>query len=159
MSNAKNPFRINVGFLINQPVGTSRTFTFEAERFPLEPEVTLTDFRGTAEINRVVQGILVEGDFWTNMEVECVRCLEPFLQPLHAEFDELYAFKEEDADESGQLLSETAFIDLAPVVREYLLLELPISPQCSADCQGLCEMCGVNLNVSACEHHPERKTE
>jgi uncharacterized protein len=155
VGNSKHPLRINVGFLINQPVGTNRTFSFEAERFQADAEQVFENFSGTARINRVVQGILVQGDFQADVPVDCVRCLEAFLQPLRAEFDELYAFKEEDADEFGQVLPETAFIDLEPVVREYLLLELPISPQCKADCQGLCDVCGANLNLGICEHHLE----
>ena len=50
---------------------------------------------------------------------------------------------------------EQLLFDLGPVVREYLLLEMPISPQCKADCKGLCDVCGANLNLGTCEHHPE----
>jgi uncharacterized protein len=155
VSNSKNPLRFNVGFIINQPVGSIRTLSFEADHFQLDDDSAYENFRGEVRVNRVVQGVLIQGDFQVEAQAECVRCLEDFLQPLHAEFDELYAFKEEDADESGQLLPETAFIDLSPVVREYLLLEMPISPQCKPDCRGLCETCGANLNLSACKHHPE----
>ena len=155
MSNSKYPLRINVGFIINQPVGTFRTLTFEAEHLQLETELAFEHFQGTVRINRVVQGILIQGDFQTAVQVECVRCLDGFLQPIHTEFDELYAFREEDADESGQLVPENAFIDLTPVVREYLLLEIPISPQCKNDCRGLCDICGLNLNQGTCEHHQE----
>ena len=155
MGNSKHPLRINVGFLINQPVGTNRIFSFDAERFQADVGPIFEHFSGTARVNRVVQGILIQGDFQAEVLADCVRCLEEFLQPLRAEFDELYAFKEEDADESGQVLPETAFIDLEPVVCEYLMLEMPISPQCKPDCQGLCEVCGVNLNYGKCKHHPE----
>jgi DUF177 domain-containing protein len=155
VSNSKYPLRFNVGFIINQPVGTFRTLSFEAERIQFDTEPVFEHFQGTAKVNRVVQGVLIQGDFQADAQVECVRCLEGFLQPIHAEFDELYAFREEDADESGQLLSENAFIDLGPVVREYLLLEMPIGPQCKVECRGLCDICGVNLNQGTCEHHSE----
>jgi uncharacterized protein len=155
VSNSKYPLRFNVGFIINQPVGTFRTLSFEAERIQFDTEPVFEHFQGTAKVNRVVQGVLIQGDFQADAQVECVRCLEGFLQPIHAEFDELYAFREEDADESGQLLSENAFIDLGPVVREYLLLEMPIGPQCKDECRGLCDICGVNLNQGTCEHHSE----
>ena len=159
VGNSKYPLRFNVGFIINQPVGTFRTLSFEAEHFQLETELALDHFQGEVRVNRVVQGILIQGDFQAEAQVECVRCLEGFLQPLHTEFDELYAFREEDADESGQLLSENAFIDLGPVVREYLLLEMPISPQCNENCKGLCDICGVNLNLGSCEHHSQAEEE
>ena len=153
MSNSKYPLRINVGFIINQPVGTFRTLSFETEKIQFDTELVFEHFQGEAKVNRVVQGILIQGDFQADVQVDCVRCLEDFLQPLHSEFDELYAFREEDADESGQLMPENGFIDLGPVVREYLLLEMPISPQCKEDCRGLCDICGVNLNLGTCEHH------
>ena len=159
VGNSKHPLRINVGFIINQSVGTFRMLSFETERLQLDAESVFENFQGSVKVNRVVQGVLIQGDFQADVQVECVRCLEGFLQPLHAGFDELYAFKEEDADESVQLLSETAFIDLGPVVQEYLLLEMPISPQCKVDCKGLCDVCGVNLNLSTCEHHPETEAE
>ncbi len=145
MSNSKYPLRINVGFIINQPVGTFRTLTFETEKIQFDTELVFEHFQGQVKVNRVVQGILIQGDFQAEVQVDCVRCLEGFLQPLHSEFDELYAFREEDADEFGQLMPENGFIDLGPVVREYLLLEMPISPQCNEDCRGLCDICGVNL--------------
>lgn len=159
MSNSKYPLRFNVGFIINQPVGTFRTLSFEAEKIQFDTELVFEHFQGEVKVNRVVQGILIQGDFQAEVQTECVRCLEGFLQLLHSEFDELYAFKEEDADETGQLLPENGFIDLGPVVREYLLLEMPISPQCNDDCRGLCEICGVNLNLGTCEHHPADESE
>ena len=103
MGTSKHPLRINVGFLINQPVGTNRIFSFDAERFQADAGPNFEHFSGTARVNRVVQGILIQGDFQAEVLADCVRCLEAFLQPLRAEFDELYAFKEEDADESGQV--------------------------------------------------------
>jgi uncharacterized protein len=154
VSNSKYLLRFNVGFIINQPVGTFRTLSFEAERIQFETEPVFEHFKGEVKVNRVVQGILIQGDFQAAVPVECVRCLEGFLQPVHTEFDELYAFREEEADESGQLLSENGFIDLGPVVREYLLLEVPIRSHCKDDCRGLCDVCGANLNQGACEHYP-----
>lgn len=159
MSNSKYPLRFNVGFIINQPVGTFRTLAFEAERIQLETELAFEHFQGEVKVSRVVQGVFVQGDFQAEVQAGCVRCLEGFLQPLHTEFDELYAFREEGADESGQLLSENGFIDLGPVVREYFLLEMPINPQCKDDCKGLCDICGVNLNEGTCEHHLEAEEE
>jgi len=159
VGHSKYPLRINVGFIINQPVGTFRTITFETEELQLETEPVFMHFEGSVRVNRVVQGVLIQGDFQADVQTECVRCLDGFLQPLNGTFDELYAFREEDADETGQLLPENAFIDLGPVVREYLLLELPISPFCREDCKGLCDICGTNLNLSGCEHHPPVEAE
>ncbi len=85
-------------------------------------------------------------------QVECMRCLKDFQHTLHSEFSEMYAFKNRSMDESDLLLSEDANIELEPIVREYLLLEVPISAICRPDCKGLCLECGEDLNLATCEH-------
>jgi uncharacterized protein len=57
--------------------------------------------------------------------------------------------------ESGLLAPEDGQIDLEPLLREYALLEIPISPLHSPDCKGLCPVCGENLNKTDCGHRPE----
>lgn len=154
------PLRFNVGFLLNQSVGTYRDIHFEYPEIVLKPDLKLTDLTGVARVGRTPQGILVHGDFQGKVPAECVRCLTDFEQPLHATFDELYAFDERSVTESGLVLPEDANIDLEPLAREYLLIEVPISPVCKPDCEGLCSICGANLNeVSGDHHHPEEDQE
>ncbi len=97
----------------------------------------------------------MQGDFEGIVQVECVRCLAEYSQPLHSDFSELYAFNNRGTDESELILPEDGNIDLAPLVREYMLLEVPISPLCKADCLGLCPICGADLNVEPHEHPVE----
>ena len=85
----------------------------------------------------------------------CVRCLQDFNQELDWSFTELYAFDKRSETESGLILPEDGHIDLAEMLREYALLEVPISPICKPDCQGLCTECGQNLNEMDCGHSPE----
>ncbi len=94
----------------------------------------------------------MQAEFEGEVPAECVRCLTDFKQPLHATFSELYAFDHRSTTESELILPEDANIDLEPLVREYLLIELPISPVCSPGCKGLCPVCGVNLNEGPHEH-------
>jgi uncharacterized protein len=84
-----------------------------------------------------------------------VRCLTDFLYPLEVDFTELYAFSQRYVTDSGLLMPETGIIDLTPVLREYTLLEIPISPLCQPDCKGLCPICGNNLNEGDCNHEDE----
>jgi uncharacterized protein len=152
------PLRINVGFLLNTPVGTYRDIHFEHDEIVLRPDLNLTTLLGVARVGRTPQGILVHGEFQGNAPAECVRCLTDFRQPLHAQFDELYAFDKRSITESGLILPEDANIDLEPLVREYLLIEMPISPLCKLDCRGLCSICGQNMNeVNGEHHHPDEE--
>jgi uncharacterized protein len=149
----RHPLRINVGFLIKQNIGYSRDIHFEYPDILLKPDFELHDFSGTARVSRTPQGILVHGEFQGTTQSECVRCLTAFNQPIRAAFDELFAFDQRSVTDSGLLLPEDGNIDLEPLVREYMLIEMPFSPICKADCKGLCSVCGQNLNEELCEHY------
>jgi len=81
-----------------------------------------------------------------------VRCLKPYIQHLHGEWTDLYAFNEKSMSESGLLMPDDGHIDFTPVLREYALLEVPIKALCKPDCKGLCIECGQDLNVKDCGH-------
>jgi len=152
----RNPLKFNAGFLLNFPIGASRDIHFEYPEIFLQPDFRLSDFAGVAKASRTPQGILIQGEFQGCALAECVRCLSEFKQPLHTTFDELYAFDQRSITESGLILPEDGNIDLEPLVREYLLIEMPISPVCKNNCLGLCPVCGQNLNGLPKDHcHPK----
>lgn len=153
MNNPRNPLRVNAGFLLNTPIGTYRDIHFEEPEILLKPDLQLSNFSGVTRLSRTPQGILLHGDFQGNAQSECVRCLTDFQQPLHTQFDELYAFDKRSTTESGLILPEDANINLEPLVRDYLLIEMPISPTCRDDCKGLCVVCGENLNEAGEKHY------
>lgn len=148
----RHPLRINVGFLLNQPIGTYRDIHFELPVLHLPPDLELTDFRGLVRLGCTPQGILAQGKFEGRIEAECVRCLDTFHEELHTDFKELFAFKNHPVSDSGLIIPDDGNIDFAPLVREYLVIELPINPLCKPDCKGLCIFCGENLNFTTCEH-------
>lgn len=152
MSQPPHLLRLNVGFIANQPIGYNRDFDFDCPTLTLNPDFSLVQFHGTANISRTPQGLLVQADFTADTPVECVRCLETFDQALQTHFDDLYAFNINQASESGLLYPEDGNIDLEPLVRDYLILEIPIGPICQPACKGLCAECGANLNRATCEH-------
>jgi len=153
--NPRKPLRLNVGFLVSATVGYNRDFEFYIPKLTDEDDVMLTEVEGHAKISRTPQGLLVEGEFTGSIQLECVRCLSEYIQPLHWEFTELYAFTRDNITESGLLVPEDAHIDLQPLVRDFALLEIPIKPLCKLDCKGLCPECGQNLNEKDCGHRPE----
>jgi uncharacterized protein len=110
---------------------------------------------GSARITRAAQGLLVQVKIQAFVQTECVRCLNDFSQPLEIDFTELYAFTSNSVTESGLIFPENGKIDLAPIVREEMLLAIPISPLCRPDCKGLCPVCGENLNEMICNHEDE----
>ena len=159
MSQSNYPLKINVGFLIYQPVGTYREFGFDLELLEIDPDFSLRGFKGVAHIDRVSKGLLVQGDFRGEIEAECVRCLAEHFQPVSISFKEIYLFPKQDIysanssdDEDDLILPDNGYIDLSSIVREYFILETPFKTLCRPECKGLCSICGVNLNESICEH-------
>lgn len=155
MPQPRDQLRLNVGFLINQSVGFSRDFDVDTLTIRLEPDLELNRLSGTARLTRTAQGILVQVKMHATLLTECVRCLTDFLQPLAIDFTELYAFSRNSVTDSDLLVPEDAHIDLSPLVREYMVLDMPISPLCREDCKGLCPICGENRNEVACSHDDE----
>ncbi|HKA68970.1 MAG TPA: YceD family protein [Actinomycetes bacterium] len=106
-------------------------------------------------LESVVEGVLVTGTVTAQAAGECVRCLDPLERELHASFQELYVYPESDGtddDEATRL--EGDLIDLEPVVRDAVVLALPLAPVCWDDCRGLCPECGVRLDADP-EHRHE----
>ncbi len=147
-------FRLNVGFIAHEAVGYSREFSFDIPEIRLE-DLHLHRLQGTVLVSRTPQGLLFHAVLEAFTPAVCVRCLEPFEQRLRVDFTELYAFAPKHVSESGLLFPETGIVDLAPLVREYMWLEMPIQPVCRPDCRGLCPVCGANQNEVTCHHETQ----
>jgi uncharacterized protein len=154
MPNPRKPFRINVGFIIHEEVGYSHEIPFELEKVNLE-DLELQNFIGTITIGRTPQGLVVQGNFSADTMLQCVRCLNEFNHGLDWQITELYAFNKKSVSESELMVPDDAHLDLAPLIREYALLEIPIKPLHDPDCKGLCIECGQDLNVKDCGHSQE----
>ena len=150
-----NPLRLNIGFILKQSIGYSRDFLFDYTQVKIEKEIELAFLKGSAQVSRTPQGLLTDVYLSTSMSVECVRCLDPFSLPIETWFTELFAFSERTVAESGLILPRDGHLDLNPLAREYLWIEVPINPICQPDCKGLCVICGENLNYTNCQHEEE----
>ncbi len=155
---AKNqnlPLKLNVGFIAHQPVGYRQEIRVEEPALHLPPDLELKSFDLKLMVSRNSQGLLVEGQVQAQTPMECVRCLSAVDLQLATQFTELYAFSKRSITESELLLPEDGDIDLGPLVREYMIIEIPISALCKSDCKGLCPICGENRNDHDCQHDTE----
>jgi uncharacterized protein len=104
-------------------------------------------------LDSVDGGIEVAGTVLAPWEGECRRCLKPVSGTVGAEVREVYRPRPPgeppDQDEETYPLSGE-LLDLRPLVRDAILLELPIAPLCGEDCEGLCPTCGADLNDGPC---------
>lgn len=157
MSNPRKPFRLNVGFIVHEEIGYSHKIPLEFDKAILEDNFELRNLEGMVTIDRTQQGLILQGEFSGDTTLECVRCLKEFEHSLQWDFTELYAFTKKSVSESGLIMPEDGHIDLAPLLREYALLEVPIKALCKPDCKGLCIECGQDLNVKDCGHSQQNE--
>lgn len=115
------------------------------------------------EGSRKIQDIRVVGKFSTRLEMNCARCLDPVSRQISASFDLIYRPLGVDArpEESSISEAETEIgfyqgegVALEDVLREQILLALPLKAVCREACKGICPGCGHNLNTEACACPP-----
>ena len=111
----------------------------------------------------------VRGRLDASVEIDCARCLARYAVRLGQELDLFYlprAAEEPQAEEEEVELSDRDVVvdyydadrlDLGEVVREQILLGLPLKPLCRPDCQGLCPRCGKDRNLGPCGCAPEEE--
>ncbi|GGT48609.1 hypothetical protein GCM10014713_48550 [Streptomyces purpureus] len=116
-------------------------------------------------LESVMEGVLVTGTARASAEGECVRCLEPLRQEVEADFQEMFSYPDTDdrgrkaatgddaEDDEDMTPLEDGMFDLEPVLRDAVVLALPMQPVCREDCAGLCAECGANLNDDPDHHH------
>jgi uncharacterized protein len=92
-------------------------------------------------------GIVARGQVQAPWVGECRRCLTELSGEVVAEVDEVFVA---DPEEGVTWPIEHNQIDLEPMVRQAVVLELPLAPLCRADCAGLCPSCGKDLNLGPC---------
>jgi uncharacterized protein len=112
------------------------------------PEGTLSDFAGIVE-SLDGGAVRVRGRIRTKWEGECRRCLGVAAGDLDLEVSELCE-REPESEDIYPLGADR--LDLEPIVRDAIYLELPPAPLCMADCQGLCPECGADRNTGDCGH-------
>jgi uncharacterized protein len=156
VNNSNNPLRLNVGYLYNKPIGTSREVPVDFAEIRIE-DLLVKDLESTVRISRTREGLLLQVTAEAKVATTCVRCLDEFLLPVEVQFEELYQFPSRHREETDLILPQDGYIDLDPVYREYLILAMPIKRLCQEDCKGLCVICGANLNETTCEHHQKPK--
>ena len=110
-------------------------------------------------------GASAHGGFRAALDLTCCRCLEPFSLTMAESFEVQYLPWRELAGKDEAALSG-AELDVVPLVedrididgllRDSILLTLPVQPLCREGCRGLCPRCGASLNVGPCGCPPER---
>ena len=123
---------------------------------------TGADLELDLRLEAVMEGVLVSGTATVPLSGECGRCLEAVSDELTVDLQELYAYDSEhgrgrvpvqdDADDDETARMEGDLLDLEPVLRDAVVLALPLTPLCREDCSGLCADCGGRLDDLPDDH-------
>ena len=147
---------VEISELLRQP-GTSKRLEFSEEVPGLGLDVgrVLPTLRFELRLDSLVEGVLVSGNVRGVYAFDCIRCLRPFEQPFAVELSEVLAYEgQPGAEEEYQIIDDHAHLE--PVVRDAVVLAMPLNPLCKPDCRGLCPVCGADLNALDCGHRTER---
>jgi len=119
--------------------------------------------KGKLEFTNTGSLVLVTGDIKAALKLQCSRCLVDVTLPVDVEVEEEFRIEKigdsvqvlplDDADVETELIKDN-ILDIQEVIRQDLLLEVPIKPLCRPDCGGLCPTCGENLNLRKCACPP-----
>lgn len=122
--------------------------------------VTPLEAKGSAEVLAHTEGeVRVQGRYRAEVATQCDRCLGRARFSLHQSFDLFYrpmsdiAREEEIEIDEGEAeigFYEGGGIELADILREQVLLALPMQRVCSEVCKGICPVCGKNRNETDC---------
>lgn len=136
---------INVAQLLKEPVGSSRSYAMNA----MIDEGAEGPVTGSVKLIHTNRGILVRVALAVGVELQCSRCLSMFSYPLDFSAEEeflptidvcsgLPLSVDEESDEFT--VDSKNILDLAELIRQYTLLNLPMKPLCIPDCSGVKEM-------------------
>jgi uncharacterized protein len=140
----KKPLKalINVAQLLKEPVGSSRSHDISG----IISEEVEGFVEGEATLIRISRGVLVQCKLTAEVKLVCSRCLDAFLCPISFTAEEEFL---PISDVSGDLALPSAeqseeftidnknILDLGELIRQYVLLNLPMKPLCRPDCPGI----------------------
>jgi uncharacterized protein len=109
------------------------------------------------DVESMADGIVVTGHVRAPWVGTCRRCLEDASGELDVHVRELFQDPSRALPDADSFPIEGDQIDLMALVRDALLLELPLAPLCREGCAGLCEVCGANLNEAGPDHGHEQR--
>jgi uncharacterized protein len=150
-----NDTGLNVASLLMEDVGAIRDLRLTLTSFPLDEELVASDVLGSIRLTRLRSGILATGELGGHVELECARCLNLYDQAFRARLTEQFrqtvdvrsgagvapVVKDDQAatdddDEVGFEINDAHEIDLTELLRQNILLSLPMRPDCGEDCPG-----------------------
>lgn len=147
-----SPFTIDVADL-RKDVGRQRPAKVEVSvEWGTDSTVTVADvpLRAELELQSISGGVMVTGEARFTTTNRCDRCLTEWTSHGQIRVAQLYG-----DDPDAEYLIEGDELDLEPMLRDEVVLSMPLRPVCREDCAGLCPTCGADLNTGDCSGHED----
>lgn len=146
--------QVNVASLLMEDVGGRRDVAITLSSCPLDEDLVARDTTGGIRLTRIRSGILAQGQVSGVVELQCARCLQEYDQPFRTEFAEEFhqtvdvrngagvtpprgkPTREDDDDEIAFEINDAHEMDMTELLRQWILLELPMRPDCGEACPG-----------------------
>lgn len=143
-----HPFRVHVGDLLAAPgsVRPHRITTQVDWRVDLAQVAPDSEIDADLELVSTSGGLLVRGAVDFQTMITCSRCLDESTVAMHVEVSDIVEAGNDDDDEyhvAGDVL------DLEPILRDEVLLAMPLRPRCEPECEGLVQDAESDLNTAA----------
>jgi uncharacterized protein len=146
------------------PVWLDQTTDFLSEKLDREDVLKVNKVRLELQIQQTGEEYYCQGTVTADFQLECARCLVPFEVQLSGPTDFIIRSPQVTNDEERDVpddedyvdLLDNQKVDLSGIIRQTLLLALPMRPICNENCRGLCPMCGVNRNEKDCACKTEK---
>lgn len=141
----RNETAVNVATLLQDEIGSRRTYALRLDSFALDRDLSADDVSGTFKLVRLRDEILAKVDVAGTVSLQCQRCLGEYRQPVATSFDEEFrqsvdvkngAGLPEDVEDERFTIDENHELDIAEPLRQEILVALPMRPTCGPDCPG-----------------------
>jgi len=142
-----NDTALNVAALLKEPVGSTRTYRLHLDTFPLSEDLSAADVNGRLKLTRLKESVMASVRASGIADLECVRCLGVYQQPFTTAFDEEFhqtvdlrtgvaLAPDVPVEQDMSTINENHELDVGEVLRQEILIALPMRPDCGAACPG-----------------------
>lgn len=125
------------------------------ERKVIEDVDLISNIKGEAFFEKVREDIILKGEFTTEINLKCDRCIEDFVFSIDDKF--FYTLLHRDKEHENEVAEPDVLyfdgknIHFGDIIHEQIILQIPLKNVCKDDCNGICPNCGRNLNVEQCD--------
>jgi uncharacterized protein len=143
--NLHNETGVNVVALIQEPLGSSRSYTLRLDELALDDGLYADDVTGTVKLTRLTDEIMARIKVSGGVELQCLRCLREYPDSFSTEFSEEFRIAhdvrtgigiETSEDDERFTINENHELDFGEALRQEIIVALPMRPTCGDECPG-----------------------